>query len=115
LVKAVEAVPAVYEQKGYWAALAYCRTHVRTCLDALGVADARTPDLVQTQHRVHMMLDEGQADILMRRDQAGMRARMEFLEVAARYFYAPSVKAAFAKGAETPAGLLPPTFNRGQE
>lgn len=113
LVKAVEAIPSVYEQEGYWAALAYCRTHVRSLLDAILVADPRTPDLVRTQHRVHMLLDEGQADVLMRRDQAGVRSRMEFLEAVERWAYALSVKAAFAHGTDTPAGLVPPTFSGG--
>ena len=111
LVKAVEALPAVYEAKGYWAALAYARTHVRTLLAAILVADPRTPNMATTQHRMQMMLNEGEVDVMMRRDQAGVRSRMEFLECVALYAFSPSIRAAFAKGAETPFGIVPPTFN----
>lgn len=112
LVKAVEAIPAVYEAAGSETALSYCQTHVMSCLLALNLTDMRTADLVITQHRVVQMLDEGQAEIMFRRDRAGMRNRREFLNMAVRYFYAPSIRAAFNRGAETPAGLLPATFQK---
>jgi hypothetical protein len=112
LVKAVDDIPAIYEEKGYLPALAYCRGHVRSLVDAIILAVPRTADLVRSQHRLHMLLNEGEADLMMRRDQAGLRARMEFLECVERYAYAASVQAAFKHGAETPAGLVPATFRQ---
>jgi hypothetical protein len=112
LVKGVEALPTIYEARGYWAALAYSRTHLRTLLEAILVSDPRTPDMAITQHRMRAMLNEGEVDVMFRRDQAGVRSRMEFLEVVALYAFSPSVRAAFAKGVETPFGLAPTSFNR---
>ena len=110
LVAAVDDIPRIYQRHGYLAALAYTRFHVRKLTDALILAPAPTADLVRAQHRLHMMLNEGEADIMMRSDRAGLRARMDFLECVERYAFAGSVRSAFAHGAETPAGLVPPTF-----
>lgn len=110
LVAAVDDIPHIYEQFGYLRALAYCRAHVRSLVDAMNLGTPPTGDLVQQQHRIHMLLSEGFADLLMRRDQIGLRSRMEFLEVVERYIYLLAVRNAFARGAETPAGIMPPTF-----
>ena len=106
LIKAVEQIPAIYGEQGYLAALGYCRTTVRSLVDAIVLDAPRTGDLVRAQHRLHMMLNEGEADLLMLEGQAGQRARMEFLEVVERFAYAPSVRAAFRHGQETPAGIM---------
>jgi hypothetical protein len=110
LIAAVEKIPTVYREQGYLGALAYCRTHVRSLIDSIILAAPRTADLVKAQHRIHMLLTEGFADVLMRHDSAGIRSRMELLECVERYALAPSIRAAFAKGAETPAGLMDPRF-----
>ena len=106
LIKAVEQIPAIYGEQGYLAALGYCRTSIRSLVDAIVLDAPRTGDLVRAQHRLHMMLNEGEADLLMLEGQAGQRARMEFLEVVERFAYAPSVRAAFRHGQETPAGIM---------
>jgi hypothetical protein len=113
LVSAVDQIPDIYERFGYVRALAYCQVHIRGLVDAMSLIAPKTGNLVQTQHRIHMMLNEGEADLMMRKDQAGLRARMEFLVVVERYVYSLAVRAAFAHGAETPAGIIPPTFGGG--
>jgi hypothetical protein len=106
LIAAVEQIPGIYANEGYMAALGYCRTTIRSLVDAIILSAPRTADLVRTQHRIHMMLSEGEADLMMRTDEPGQRARMEFLEVVERYALAPSYQAAFRHGVETPAGIM---------
>lgn len=113
LVRAVDNIPQVFETHGYLGALAYARTHIRSLVDAIILSAPRTGDLVQAQHRLHMLLGEGFVDVMMRSDRAGFRARAEFIECVERYAYAPSVKAAFAHGQETPAGIMPTGFGGG--
>jgi len=107
LVASVERIPQIYREEGYSAALAFCRTVVRSQIDSLILANPRTGDLVRAQHRIHMLLNRGFADVLMLNNRAGVHARADLLECVERYAFAPSVKAAFAKGQESPAGLFP--------
>ena len=108
LQRAVDNIPAIRQNRGRIAAEAYIRTVVRSALDALIFEEARTGDLVQTRHRLHMQLSiPGEGEVLMRSDGAGARARVRFLEACERYAYALSVRSAFSRGSETPPGLVP--------
>lgn len=114
-IRAVDNLPRVYRKDGYWGAMNYARTNVRSKLDALTFRPPRTGMLVRLRHRIHMLLEEGMVDVMFRPDRAGERARLEFKEVAERYCYALSVQASFERGAETPAGLLPTMLPPGGE
>jgi hypothetical protein len=105
LVNAVEEIPNIAAQQGPEAALAYIRTTVRMRIDSLIFSMPTTGDLVRARHRLHAMLSEGQAELLWRRDRAGVRARADLLEAVERHAYAPSIIAAFNHGQETPAGI----------
>ena len=109
IAKAVERFPEIYEKGGHLAGLAYGRNVVRTLVDAIIFSQPMTADLIQSTHRLHAMLTEGQVEIMYRRDNAGIRGRIDFLEAVERYAFAPSIKAAFSRGVETPAGLVGPT------
>lgn len=115
LVAAVAGIPAVRAERGAAAAEAYVRTHVRSLVDAIVLQAGRTADLVRSMHRLHMLMGPGFCQVLQRPDRAGLRARTELLELVERLCFAPSVRAAFAHGSETPAGILPPSYvpNRG--
>jgi len=115
LIRATERIPEVYTAHGRLTALSYCRVHIRSLVDAIVLQAPRTADLVRSLHRIHALLSEGQAELLMRADTAGARGRADFLEAVERFAYAPSVRAAFARSSETPPGLIPPTYipNRG--
>jgi len=115
LVRAVERIPEVYTAHGRMTALSYCRVYIRSLVDAIVLQAPRTADLVRALHRIHAMLSEGQAEVMMRGDVAGSRSRADFLEVVERFAYAPSVRSAFARSSETPPGLISPTYipNRG--
>jgi hypothetical protein len=106
----VARIPHIFKDQGYVAALTFIRTAIRAQIDAIVLMDPRTPDLARSLHRIHAMLSPGQAEVLMRADRAGQIARMELMEVVERYAFAPSVRAAFSRGTETPAGLLPTSF-----
>lgn len=110
LAQAVARIPAVFAKGGHRAASYYVRNYVRTLVDAIVLQAPVTGDLVRSLHRIHAMLSPGQAEAMMRTDGAGDLARMEFLEVVERHAYAPSVRAAFARGAETPAGIMPSSY-----
>lgn len=99
--EAVYRTPKVRALKGYLTAEAYCRTHLRSLVDALVLQAPRTPELVQTLHRLHGMLSAGACDVLMRNDLAGERARIDFVEAVERYAYAPAIQAAFARSNES--------------
>jgi hypothetical protein len=163
-VRSVESIPTIYRQEGRLAALAYVQERVSTMVDAMSLVAPRTPDLVRTQHRIHMLLNEGQAELLMldefepekldcvaeakkdllrarlfkdpeKRQEllrhvrqvhvqrfrlldqfstVGARSRMELVRVVERYVYALAVRAAFSRGVETPAGIMPTTYGGGQ-
>ncbi len=115
LIEAVEQIPVFYREQGYLAAFAYCRTSIRSLIDAIVLITPKTGDLVRTLHRVHMLLSEGQVELLFRSDRIGVRARIDLLEIVERYAFAPSVRAAFAHGTETPAGILAPAFQGRQQ
>lgn len=110
LAKTVEDIPEVFREDGALAALAYCRGPVRAAVDAIAFAQPRTPALAQQLHRIHMMLTEGQVELMYRDDSIGVRARIDFMEAVERCVFSESVKAAFARGTETPAGILPATY-----
>lgn len=131
LAEAVESIPEVARLEGRVAAQAYCRTHIRSYIDVLAVQPPRTADLVRMRHRIHMMLSGGQADLLSMEhypegpdgkvrcrcgqtdprkclyERAGIRSRMELLEVVERYCYSLSIHGLFSRGAEVPAGIMP--------
>lgn len=109
VVAAVMRIPRVYREHGYLAAMGYIRTTVRSVVDSITLTEPRTGDLVRSLHRLHMMMEPGLADPMLRSDRAGMVARIEFLECVERYAYAASIRSAFAKSTETPPGLVPTT------
>ncbi len=163
-VRCVETIPHIFREEGRLGALTYIQGRVASMIDAMSLSAPRTPDLVQTQHRLHAMLNEGQAEVLMldefgpereacvdaaRRElsaarlvrdpakrteaveriranhvrryrlleqfsSAGARARLELVRTVERYVYALAVRAAFSRGVETPAGLLPASYGGGQ-
>ena len=162
-VRCVETIPHVYREEGRLGAMTYIHGRVASMIDAMSLAAPRTPDLVQTQHRLHAMLNEGQAELLMldefgpereacveaarrelakakaERDPAkrarivarvkatyvqryrllgqfstvGARARLDLVRAVERYVYALAVRAAFARGVETPAGIMPASYGGG--
>ena len=163
-VRCVETIPHVYREEGRLGALTYIQGRVASMIDAMSLSAPRTPDLVQTQHRLHAMLNEGQAEVLMldefgpereacfeaarkalaaarllrtpearraavekirashvRRyrlltqfSSAGATARLALVRAVERYVYALAVRAAFARGVETPAGIMPSSYGGGQ-
>ena len=163
-VRCVETIPHIYREEGRLGALTYIQGRVASMIDSMSLSAPRTPDLVQTQHRIHAMLNEGQAEALMLdefeperaecieaarreltaarlvRDPAerraaveriravhvrryrlleqfstsGARARLELVRSVERYVYALAVRAAFSRGVETPAGIMPASYGGGQ-
>ena len=163
-IRCVETIPHVYRQEGHLGALTYIQGRVASMIDAMSLSAPRTPDLVQTQHRIHAMLNEGQAEVLMLDEfgpeketcvrkaaadlaaaraetdperraamlvrvrethlrnfrvyeqfgDAGARARLELVRVVERYVFALAVRAAFSRGVETPAGIMPTSYGGGQ-
>lgn len=109
LVVAVDRIPRIFLARGGAAAAAYCRTHIRTLIDAIVLTAPMTPWLAKARHGIHAMLSPGQCELLFRRDKAGLRARVELLECVERYAYSNSIHAVFARGIETPPlpGVLP--------
>ena len=110
LIAAVESIPGIFAEEGHLAAMSYCRTTIRSQIDSIILITPKTGDLVRTQHRIHMMLSEGQVELLFRADRIGVRVRTDLLEIVERYAFAPSIKAAFSHGQETPAGIMPTGF-----
>ena len=113
LVAAVDRLPGIYREAGRMAAIAYARTHIRALLFSIIFSNPRTADLARIQHRMMSMLSEGQVEVMFRSDTAGVRARTDFLEVVVIHAFAPSVRAAFAHGTETPPGLIQTNPGRG--
>lgn len=105
LQRAVNELPHLAREKGSEYAIAVARTTIRSLIDAIVLRAPRTPNLVTALHRIHMLLNEGMVELLIRSDRIGYRARTALLEAVERFAFAPSVRAAFDRGLETPAGL----------
>ena len=109
---AVAKIPSIYLEGGYPAADFYCRFKLGRMIDALSFAAPRTADLARCLHGIKAMLGGGQGKCLMRADRAGQRTRADLCVAVREYCFLPSIRASFAKGVETPAGILPVQYVR---
>ena len=101
----IERIPVIYEQRGWWAAMSYCRNDVKRYLKTLSLRPGLTGTIIQAQKRIGKYLSEVQAPLLFFRTMPG--PRIELLEAINEAFYEPAVQATFAKSIETPPGILP--------
>lgn len=113
VVRAVNSLPTMAEERGVDVAVAWGMTELRSVLDLLHLHDPKTPEDAKATHRVHIALSEGFLRVMVRSDRAGFLLRRDFLASVERQFFSPTARAVFARTtADTRSPYIPLTGER---
>jgi len=94
-VRAVNSLPTMAEEQGLDVAIAWAGTELRSVIDLLHLADAKTPEDAKAAHRIHIALTEGFVRVMCRDDRAGFKMRADFLAAVERQLLASTMRAVF--------------------
>lgn len=87
---------------GYGAAVHLRETHLSAAVDSLGFARSFNRYQVRSRHRIHMALEGGAGDVLLRPDRIGLAARTILARAVEREMLSRSFVRLFERSVETP-------------